>query len=57
MKGIKIGIKEGIIIFIALIILTNFIGFFYAGIIIIALLGINVYLRSKEKKVDKNLSE
>lgn len=53
MKGTKIGIKEGMVIFIALIVMTSFLGFFYAGIIILALLVFNAYLRNKEEKAEK----
>lgn len=50
MRGIKIGVKEGIIIFIALFVMTNFLGFFYSGIIVLILLGFNFYLL---RKIDK----
>lgn len=52
MKGIKIGIKEGIIIFITLIIMTNFIGFVYAGIIMLSLLAVNTFLRLGDAKTE-----
>jgi len=57
MKGVKIGIKEGIIIFIALAVMTNFFGSFLSLVFILALLLFNAYLRNKEKKAEKKNSQ
>ncbi len=57
MKGTKIGIKEGIIICVALIMLSSFLGLFYAGVLILFIIAFNAYLLRKEKKGNGEMKE
>ena len=56
MKGVKIGLKEVIIIFLTLIILMQFLGFFIAGSIIVIIITLNAYLRYRDIKTKNNNS-
>lgn len=54
MKGVKIGLKEGIIILLAFAYITSFLGIWITSILLFIGLAYNTYLLNKEgkKKVD-----
>lgn len=56
MKGVKITFSNFIVILLALVVMTQFLGFFIAGSIILILLAYNAYLRNKETKAEAERS-
>lgn len=50
MKGVKVGIKEGIIILLAFVFISNWLGLWITAILLFGGMAYNTYLLSKEKK-------